>query len=228
LSVTCANEAPSLVGAPKCKSQSALTPLDDGCTDDVCHITVRFDYQTLGVLGWSVAGGAKHEINADEARTLVTAEFKKRNPPIRTNATLEGPNAGLYSAYAPPADFGAFALIGAQSGALAFAGSVLWSGPGRANWPSEWRPGEELACGASAAQPAETFVTTNTECGESDSPKPATPADALDTALRSNLARAIAARGPFSAAVHLYTPSVGTCDHSDIAEYLVVFTQVRE
>jgi len=49
--------------------------------------------------------------------------------------------------------------------------------------------------------------------------------DALEVALRTNLAAHVAAAGPFSAHVHLHTSMVGTCDPG-VAEWGVVLTRL--
>jgi hypothetical protein len=46
-----------------------------------------------------------------------------------------------------------------------------------------------------------------------------------NTALRTNLAAAVAARGPFKAYLYAYTPTVGACD-PNVAEYIVVLSPV--
>jgi hypothetical protein len=121
-------------------------------------------------------------------------------------------------------------LIGTQSGLLVVGGDVQWSGRGKW-WPiSDWNAGADVLCGDAAAQPAATGTgdsgyqgcVTNGELGT-----PALASDALDAALRSNLAKNMAARGPFSAYTYEYAPSVGACDPR-LTEYVVVLTQVRE
>ena len=124
-----------------------------------------------------------------------------------------------------PLDFGAVALVGSESGAVIMAGGVVWSGHGHYWVPSEWRAPDEIACGARAAAADATYLDPNM-CPDEGKPQPPSAVDALDVALRSNLAAGFAAHGPFDAYVHLYTPSVGACDPG-AAEYLVVLSQTR-
>jgi hypothetical protein len=222
-------------GDPKprveCPQSKAFEPLDDGCPDAVCHVVLRLDYQTLELRGWTAVGGPRSDVDTDAARMIAKTAIENGRPHgqyVRpTEPRIDGPQAGLYLVYASPADFGAFALIGEKSGAVVAGGSVLWSGPGR-YWDSwQWKSHSDLVCGASVAEPSETFVGRS-ECDGllHDSTAPAA-SDALETALRTNLAANVAAKGAFSAYVYLYTPSVGVC-RPMLAEYLVVLTQLRE
>jgi hypothetical protein len=104
------------------------------------------------------------------------------------------------------------------------AGGVVWSGQGQYWVPSQWNDPSSLACAAEAAEAAETYLDSG-QCASEDV-TPATAGEALDVVLRSNLAAHLAEQGPFSAYTFLYTPSVGAC-FPEIAEYLVVLTQVR-
>jgi hypothetical protein len=202
------------------------TPLDDGCTDPVCHVVMRFDYQTLGLRGWATVGGKPRAVSENEAKSIAAAAIKANEEYAGDDVQIfGGPDAGLYYAYVSPGDFGAFALVSAQSGALVAGGGVIWAGHGQLWAPATWHDPSDLACGDLPATPREAF-SSGDDCTGDPSMKHASIGDALDTALRTNLAASVAARGPFDVYTYLYTPTVGACD-ARIAEYLVVLSQQR-
>lgn len=225
----CGDTPAEPLGPQVCPADASPKLLDDGCTDDVCHGVIRFDYLTLGVRGWAVTGAAASETNAARAAEIAGTEFSANNEYGPNEAMITGPFAGMYRAYVSPSDFGAIAAIGAKSGAITFSGGVVWSGHGAVWTPATWNPGSDLACGETAVQPAETFMEENatTACPPYEKTKPAAIADALAAALRSNLAASLAKHGPVSAYAFLYTPSVGGCDPG-VAEYVVILTAQRE
>jgi hypothetical protein len=100
------------------------------------------------------------------------------------------------------------------------------SGPPAYYWtPDHWQSATSIRCGADPVVPASTFVASD-GCASIgfDAPDPATASEALDLALRTNLAAHVAARGPFAAYATLYTPAVGGCNPG-VAEYVVVLTR---
>jgi hypothetical protein len=223
----CGDEPPDPPGPTTCPKPDSFSPLDDGCTDPVCHVVMRFDYLTLGLRGWAAVGGALRTVTESEAKSIAAEAIGAHEEYARDNVQIIGQNAGLYYAYANPADFGAFALIGAQSGAVVVGGGVVWSGQGKLWAPASWNDPSDLACGDKAVKPAASFSGDEVCIDHSDlSMKHASIEEALDTGLRTNLAASVAARGVFDAYAYLYTPTVGSCDPRT-AEYLVVLTQQR-
>ncbi len=217
---------PAPAGPPACPAREPLAPLDDGCTDEVCQVAIRLDYRTLGLRGWTVQGGPKVEVtSADVMRTArevnTTHGMAVSGPPA-----ISGPHAGVYVATVNPSDFGAFGLVGAQTGLVLTAGGVVWSGRGSYWLPSSWRPASDLVCGSSPVRPDETVVLGAGCNGFDGTPPQFDDNAALAVALRTNVAAHFASAGGFSAYVHVYLPSVGACN-PDVAEFIVVLTRVR-
>ena len=234
--MSCSKEAPPPPGPPACPHSSTLMPLPDGCTDAVCHVAIRLDHMTLGVLGWQVVGGGTTAVDADAgdqviaidangANEIAQALFATANYPF-TDTMVTGPQAGVFSAYVPATDFGAFALVGEESGIAIAAGGIVYSGQGDYWTPTTWRPASDINCGDRAATPTETFIDPRS-CDATHSSPPMESKDALELALSSNLAAYVDSQGLFSAYVYTYTPAVGVCDFG-AAEYLVILTQVRQ
>lgn len=211
------NPEPAPVGPQPCAEVATVDPLDVVCDDAICHVLVRLDADTLGLRGYAVVGGDENPIDASEALTAADEVFAPQGEGLVQNGEVSGPEAGLYSVYAEPTDFGAFALVSAESGLVVSAGGIIWAGTGSYWTPATWQPASDLACGSDAAEPDDSYVVEGA-CGLDS------PSAALDVVLRSNLAAHLAEQGPFSAYGYLYTPTQGACDAS-VAEYLIVLTQ---
>jgi len=211
---------PAPVGPQPCAEMTTVDPLEVACEEAICHVLVRLDAGTLGVRGYAVVGGDEHPIEASEALVAAQEILAQQDEGLAQSAEISGPEAGIYTAYAEPSDFGGFALVSAESGLVLTAGGIVWSGTGRYWTPDAWQPGSHLACGPDAAEPDDSYVVEGA-CGLDS------PSVALDVVLRSNLAARLAEQGPFSAYGYLYTPTQGACDPS-VAEYLVVLTQHME
>jgi hypothetical protein len=223
----CGDEPAAPPGPAACPAKGDMQPLDDGCEGPVCHVAIRLDYLTLGLRGWSMASGPAESVDAEAASGIADDAFEMSGQTYLSSGTqVSGPEAGLFTALRPAGDFGAFALIGEQSGAVIAAGGVVWSGHGDYWLPESWNPAADIACGEAAAVPAETHLDPNS-CVLDEGMHPPTAREAMDVALRSNLAAHIAAQGPFQAFAYLYTPTVGACDPG-AAEYLIVLSQARQ
>jgi hypothetical protein len=85
-----------------------------------------------------------------------------------------------------------------------------------------WRPATDILCGNEQASPSEQVLDGDT-C-EQDDGAGTTASQATSAALSTNLAKAIAAQGAFTARTYLYTPSVGGCDPG-VAEWLVILSR---
>jgi hypothetical protein len=212
--LACGSE-PAPLGPQPCAETDTVEPFDVGCADAICHVVVRLDAQTLGVRGYQVLGGDENPVASSEA--LAAGEEVFEGAGLVNNAEVSGPDAGIFTVYAEPSDFGGFALVSADSGLVLAAGGVMWGGIGHYWTPETWRPAGDLLCGPDRAEPDDGFVVQGT-CGLGS------PDVALAVVLRSNLAAHLAERGPFTAYGYLYTPTEGVCD-SAVAEYLVVLTQ---
>jgi hypothetical protein len=239
----CSDTPPAAPGPSTCPRRPEVSPLDDGCTDRICHVMVRLDYLTLGLRGWAAVGGDSSPVDSETAAALAQAVFDENTeneyPSTASSSTVSGPEAGLFTFIAPPDDIlemGAFALVGEESGLVVSAGGVLlgqqhdapyWSEETGHYWvPSKWNDPAGIACGSEAAEATETYSDPG-ECevrATNDGKTGATAAEALDVVLRSNLAAHLAEQGPFSAYAFRYTP--GVCP-PEVAEYLVVLTQER-
>ncbi len=223
-------QEPELKDRKECPTQDPLTPIAYECEDDVCYAVLRLDFHTQELLGWFVLSSSQKLMDEGAARMTAEGAFREANSQIWTNPKIDGPHAGLFLAYSMPADIGAFALIGADTGAIVVGGEVRWgTGPGRLDYfePTSWRAADDLACGAAVAQPLERFVG-NTFCGTRLMASPPRGAQyALETALRTNLAVAMAARGPFLAFATLYQTAGSECDTTH-AEWLIVLTQKND
>ncbi len=219
-SITCGDEITPL-GPAACPLQDPLIPLDDGCTDDVCYVVLRLDGPTLGVKGWAATGAPLTPTDSEQARARAAAAFSMNSEYVTEPSELTGPDAGLYYAYASPSDFGAFALVGADTGLVVTAGDIVWSGSGNLWLPTAWNPAADVSCGNTTFDP-ETVHLGDTGCDQEGTTLPSAQ-DALNVALQTNLAANVASRGAFSAYSYLYTPSVGACS-PQLTEYLVVLT----
>jgi hypothetical protein len=135
---------------------------------------------------------------------------------------VTGPQAGLYYVSHDPSDFGGFALVSEKSGAVVAAGGIVWDGRGSYWAPQAWRPAADILCGDQQAAPKEQVI--GAEACEGDGPQGTTAAQAMSVALSTNLAKAIAAQGAFTARSYLYTPTVGACSPG-VAEWLVILSR---
>lgn len=200
------------------------------CTDEVCHAVLRLDRFTLGVRGWAVSGTPAKEITPSMASEIAAKALNVHSGFEQTVPSVDGPLAGVYRASVESDTLGAVVAIGEHSGAVVFAGAISTNSPdGGIYTPTTWTPASDIVCGEIAIQPAATYLQpdADTACRSAlPDTQPVPIADALDIALRSNLAASLAKRGPVSAHAFLYTPKVGGCSPS-AAEYIVILTQVR-
>jgi hypothetical protein len=206
-----------------CPNMAPVQPFDDGCTDPVCHVAIRMDYTHLTFKGYASTGGPSNPIDGTVALAKAQAVFDANNQYGSPSVRVSPARGGLFFVFATPGDFGSFALVGADSGAVVTAGGVVWAGSGSYWLPKTWRSGSDIACGPSRAEPDETFVDRGT-CDSYDGTTGAPSSDALELALRTNVAAGYASRGAFSAYLYLYTPSVGAC-MANVAEYIAVLTR---
>lgn len=213
------------LGAAGAGSGEEVEPFDAGCTDEVCHIVLRLNAITLKVLGYAVAGAELSPVSPAQALEFAQPLFDD-NIGLPVSVTLEGPEGGMYTASAPANDFGGVALIGEETGIAVVAGGIVWSGRGSYWTPVEWRSASDVQIGSSA-------VTAGGSHGQGGvCADVASSADALEVALKSNLAAHFAAVGNFDSLTYLYTPAVGVLSadgcEPKVAEYLVVLTQTEQ
>jgi hypothetical protein len=220
----CSQESAARPGPSGCPTGMPPAPIPDLCSDPVCHVGIRLDYATLGVKGWTVSSGPAHAIDAAQARDVALRAFTMHR--VASDVVITGPSAGIYLAYASPSDVGAVALVSALSGQIVVAGGVVFGGQGSLWIPSTWRSASELVCGDTPVHPAELDDPASTPCPREDGLEFPTASDAVEVALRTNVAMQLSSRARVSASVHLYTPSAATCDTRSF-EYLVVLTQQR-
>lgn len=202
----------------------AVEPLDTGCDDDVCHVLLRLNANSLEVLGYAFQGAEIAATSPAQAR-VVAQTLVNDNIDAQTDVELDEPDGGIYAAFAPPSDFGGFVLVGEETGVAVAAGGVVWAGKGTYWTPTKWHSASDMQLGSAAVTPGGRQGERG-ECAGVASAK-----DALDVALRSNLAVHLAKVGTFSSFSYLYTPAVGVltddgCEPS-VAEYLIVMTQIR-
>jgi hypothetical protein len=222
--LACSDEAPGPVGAQQCATQPSVDTLDPECTDEVCHVVMRFDYQTLGLLGWTVVSGPKRDVTETDARELARAEFKDLSNgfSVSEERMFRGPEAGVYRAYFfPGGETRGFVLIGAQSGATLASGSMTYTFAGRIWSPASWTSANDIVCGNTAIETeSSVFDGELAACARETN-------GALRDALRSNIAAGLAKRGALDAYEFVYTPTESDCG-GDLAEYIVVLTSVRD
>lgn len=194
--------------------------------DAICHAVIRMDYMTLALRGYASLGGPPNALDANGALAVADSLFISKMAHYSGTPTVDGPHAGLFFVFQEPSDFGGFALVGAESGGVVTAGGVVWLGQGEYWVPTAWKPSGAIACGQNSFVADTTFVDT-AECqGDIAAGTLPTAHDALDVALRTNIAAQFDAHGAFSAYVYLYTPRVGECDPT-VAEYIAVLSQAR-
>lgn len=222
--IACGGESAAATNGKHGCAVSQIPSFDDGCTEDVCHVAIRLEGVTLRRIGYASLGGPYSPVDAAGSVTLAKTVFDTNSPyPGLISPGVAG--AGVISVFEQPSDFGAFALVGQDSGLIIAAGGVVWSGKGSYWVPSTWASGR-LACGAQRVEPMETVLDVP-GCESYPGVGTLAPeADALDVALRTNLALAYAEKGAFSVYVFLYTPTVGACN-PDVADYIVVLTRRR-
>ena len=108
-----------------------------GCTEHPAVLMFRMDYLTLKLKGhnYLVTDGAP--IGPDQAGAAATAALKLTDwpfdPPI--SGWPDNPLGDLLFAHDPPLDFGGSAVVDARTGALLFAGTVVWMGSGEIYFP---------------------------------------------------------------------------------------------
>ena len=196
--------------------------LDDGCTEEVCHAVLRLRYDDLSIEQYALFGGPLN--GAGEMGALQTVDDLFATHGI-ANGQIDGPHAGVLDVVAPPSDFGADALVGADSGIVLFAGPLGYAG-GRAGeyWvTSDWRSDATTTCNT-GAKPADSYVDPG-ECLDGISNAPVhSGSDAEAAALSTTLAAGFATHGAFSLYTHLYVPIDGACDAS-AAEWIAVFSR---
>lgn len=216
-------ETPDAPGPKACPKTAEVQPLDPQCgEDDVCHVVLRFDYLTLGVRGWSVSSEPQQSIDAAQAEQAAQDVFDANSEYLVNPLDVSGPAAGLYDVSHSPGDFGGFALVSQASGVVVAAGGVVWAGRGGYWVPNAWRPASDILCGDAQQTPSEQVVEGETCTG--DGAQGTTASQAMSIALSTNLAKAMAAQGAFTARTYLYTPSVGTCA-PEVAEWLVILSR---
>lgn len=222
----CTEEVPTSPGPASCPVEDGVAPLEDGCSDPVCHTVVRLDYLTLGLRGWTVVGGPRTPVDATGATEAARSVFEANSEYLSSSLTVSGPEAGLFTVLAPPSDFGAFAVVGEESGLVVASGGVVWGGTGQYWSPATWNDPGEIACDPSeTVEPTARYLDPSS-CDSEEGGGEAGAADALELVLRSNLAAHVASEGSFAAFTYLYTPTVGSCN-PDQAEYLVVLTRAE-
>jgi hypothetical protein len=230
-SLACSDQPIMPLTASSCPPASPLEPLASGCVDPVCHVVFRYDHLSLQLLGWAVRGGPLAPVDSEAARSIAFDVLNANDTQgalALGAATVSEASGGVFTVTVPPLDQGAVALIGAQSGAAIMVAGVHQLGRGDYWLPTQWAAAEDVACGSRSFPPVDEHVALQ-PCLGNLSPQdsvPATANDALNDALRSNLAAYLAQQGPFSAHVQLYTPTVDECD-AQAAEYVVVLSQAR-
>jgi len=227
--LTCSTTQAPMPGLAPCAAGVPGEKFDLGCSDPVCHTIIRLDYLTLAPRGYAVVGGPLKATSADEARVAAKTVFSKDRY-ISDQFSTSEPKAGLYYNYASPGDFGGFALVSADSGVVVVAGGIVWSGRGSYWSPTTWGAASNVTCGESPAVASEIHLNKSDCPLEDEEGKTVmlpTALQALQLGLRTNLAAAVAEKGPFKAYLYAYTPSVGVCNPR-VAEYLVVLSPVVE
>lgn len=170
----------------------------EGCRN-TCTFVVRLAYDSLDLMGWSVACGLSTQIDESTARqaALQATGYGNADAAIKTQGDI-----AIFSK--PAADFGGVAMVSTLSGKALFGGSVVWMGRGEVTFPSAWESSSHMGRGCG-------FSSVGLASADLDS--------AAAVVGRTALAHAFP-NGPSSVVTYLYTPTVGGTDYS-VAEWLV-------
>jgi hypothetical protein len=210
------------------------------CTDSNIALVFRLDFLTLDIKEWSVIASSGSELSLWDtvpAGRKLLHELAADDPSLEENAaTLEdyggNPVGDLLLAYGEPADFGTALFLDRRTGALVFAGSTVWMGTGKVEFPLT---SEDLSVlvpvDAPPVAPASTTVLdfwTFDGCfrnGRDDPHQVACTngAEALSRILDLGVVHDLASCSPFHAVAFLYAPSVGGVVF-ETAEWVVMLT----
>lgn len=218
------NDEPNGSQAGGSAAGKEVEPLNTGCEDEVCHVSLRLNANTLEVLGYAVQG-SKTAATTPADVGEVAQTFMDDNLPYPTVPMIGGPAGGVYTASVEPGDFGGFVLVGEESGLTIAAGSITFAGSGGYWTPTDWLAASDVELGSQVVAPGGSQGEGGSCAGVARSD------DALEVALSSNLAVHLAEQGNFSTYSYLYTPDVGVLSddgcEAGAAEYLIVMTQVK-
>jgi len=220
-------------GRLPCAGGGTAPPLIDDCDQPVCTAVIRFDFLTLARKGYTVVGGPDSPLDAADATPVASQYLDTMMSPICQDCSksmqLRVSGAGIHLFEVLPGDYGAFAMVSIDSGQVVAAGSIWWAGEGGWWTPTQWRPGMELQCGAASdlVYPKSQYVDDRQCQPDTDPPEPYSVVEALDTALRLNLAIGFRSRGELEAFAYLYTPATGFC-RPEQAEIVVLLSQRRK
>jgi len=116
-------------------------------------------------------------------------------------------------------------MISDQTGQIVAAGFIVWAGEGAWWQPTAWKRASTISCG-NTSRPGPATPTAYGWCHEDQVSPPFTFDDAVQVALRTNLALGLESSGPVDVFAYLYTPTVGNCDPTS-AEFVIVFSYPR-
>lgn len=191
---------------------------DEATAQPACSTLVRFDFETLAPLGFSIS--CDRFIGATEAEAQATAAAATGYD----STLLAGDATGVpFVFYDAPGDFGGTTVVSARTGLAIFGASIVWSGTGEITLPATWRPSAELGlgCTAIAVDPPPPSTSVDLAQGQA-AVAPAAFAAALaqseQTAVASGL---LAAHYIFERMVLLYPRTVGAFDPAR-AEWIVI------
>jgi hypothetical protein len=208
-----------------CVPGTNVAPLPDECTKTYCHQILRFDYLTLAPKGFATLGGdlapVDNETAKQAAEQYLHGKMKPSCPACTFPVDLWKSSARTHLFGVSPVDFGSFAMVSSDTGQIVAAGSIWWMGLGEWWSPTTWKPGTQIRCGNSLVPNKSTAEFG--QCGGS----PFSFNDAINVALKTNIALGLDNSGPLDVLAYLYTPATGSCQ-SEHAEFVVVLSYQRK
>ena len=139
-----ATETDSSIDAPADANCDAPTALSSLFTGSSCTATGRVS-DASAIVGWSVACGAPKIATEPEARAAFA-------PYVAPYTTLDGymtvgdtTTNDEFIFYKSPGDFGGMGVVSWARTDVLFAAELAWMGPTKIDYPSSWRPVDEIA-----------------------------------------------------------------------------------
>lgn len=129
----------------------AADRLRDALCGEAWTVAVRVDARTAEITSYAITCGPKLATTEAGALNSVTAgdcRISQSPDPAADVITFHGPDPSDFFAFGfEPADLGGVGVVSVNSGAVAYAGTMIVNGRGEAVCPIEWRPGGELGSG---------------------------------------------------------------------------------
>jgi hypothetical protein len=204
----------SSTGGGACETEIAALAPDVTDASGGCSVTIRLDYESLDIIGWSAqcdaTGGTALDEEGARALTSCCGAVGDRLGP-------DDPSFFLFAV--PPADDGDVALVSNHLQSLVFEGTVIYNGDGAIGFPTANEDPVELASGCAVTEIPKVFTFDPTNDGNPLDKDDA--AEILDVIQTTALPAAMGSVNELQrAAIVLYSPRIPLAPND--AEFIVV------